>query len=835
MPYTPSGGTYADWQTAVTSGQYTQWSRILIDVRGITGGTVAGATARGSLEFLWWDSTTPGLMSLTWEEGDTSSYPAELTNASGLSNMAGSFTVTGQVNADGFTDHTATTPLGATYDVLETFNPDDPRSAWYLCNWTGLPVVIESHITDATGHDSMVTREAWTTQVEVDQVTGQVTISFSDVEPALNNAPPSAALQSGAAGTSAWCVDALLRESSFLAWPATRGGTATTWLAASLCESFTPLVGATSAANIVTTINAAKNPFAKYSGMPMPGFAAKTATPGSISTQVQYPFGNYNPSTLGIPFPDPSGTGAFQIEFQAIFTPSPTMLDGPVLTLKFTDPTHLTAITVEIQLEDVSGVMVGQIMVIFDQSAGGGSTVPWTSPMTFTPSVVHNIGIAVQGNPNDVSSTVTVVIDGAETAAFVAHTGAANPTSITALNVSWTAGPNDNPTGNAIYGLQVFADTTISTTLGSAFTPTLFLDPSANTVTSIPVPSDTDTVYTVLQQIAEAEAGWIGQRGAAFSNMTDIEAPTMIFMSRASLVGQTASRGISAANTLMNVASATTGASAAYDGVTVDYTPVTFTRNQMAYQAPAPIVLQPRSTQQLVLTLAQPTTVINAAAGALTLETSDISVSSFTQSGFRASLDSAGVTAAGANAVTGTVTLAGPNTVNVTLTNTSGSTVYLVSPATYVQVPVGTPALWIIGTSATPGSVAYQSFGNVTTTAALTPLVYQPEQNVYRQDPASTQGMASYLYSQLHTPPPLYGEVDIVPDATITVPDLVTVDIPVKDGYAPTSCLVWGSTVTASYDADGGEWSQSLNIRALAPQGLWLLNVSTLNVNTLII
>jgi len=89
------------------------------------------------------------------------------------------------------------------------------------------------------------------------------------------------------------------------------------------------------------------------------------------------------------------------------------------------------------------------------------------------------------------------------------------------------------------------------------------------------------------------------------------------------------------------------------------------------------------------------------------------------------------------------------------------------------------------------------------------------------QDLTAAQALAGGLLIDLYKPRPLWRNVQVVPDLSLQLADLVTVIDPVTTKVDGTALIV-GAHMTAS----GGDWSQTLDLRATGTPGSWILGVA---------
>lgn len=726
------------------------------------------------------------VVGLTWEEGDQSSYPADLTDLAGLVNTAGSFTLSGTLNLS-----------GTNYTVVQVFNPDDNNSPLYHQQLQSQPVTVFTGVTYQDGTSEGATRSGYTTTIEVDRTQGQVVVSWSDISQGFASLPVVNPVFSGPPIvqdltnnlTSEFAIDQIARAAS--------DGFVSTWQ--------TP-----NAANLKFVGTAPTTPVLSV------GFRT-SATPetgvlNSAANMSYYP-GVYGTAFVADAFSETLGGCSYTVPYNA----------GGALYCEFLFHDQSNSGTTGALIVQAGGYQLGVqgSFIFLANQSGEVLQSSWTN--NHTP---HWIGFMVENVPpadgvTAAGSIVAIMIDGVEIAStatnaagFGTVVGVTNElyfmASIESLNI-------------VTYNQSVSGGVLPTQTTLSTFTPKLTSDASLNTLQATPGIDQGSDAYDILQDIAEAELGWVGFRNGQ-----------LFFRNRVSIAGEPVYRAVQATNSLMDVESSTVGSVQAYDTIQADYTPYTFQAGQNVLQAPYRINCPGNTTRTFTLTIPDSTQVagIDATFSYLTTDTTSPGSG---QSVFRASADVNGVNEFRntAGLILTAVSLS-PTTVQLTIQNTTGQLAWFVSSANYLNYPVGQPSIWLFGYPVTQGS---QVIVTEAVEGSKGASIYQTPQSNYRQDFTSTDVYAQWLRDALQTPIPLYGNVDIVPDTNITVGDKIQLDIPIdvhgvsqasNNGVRSVECIVWGNTFTASFDSGSVEWSQQLNVRASVPPGAWELGVGVL-------
>lgn len=730
----PLGGSTALAEAVTTSGGYAGAVQVVVTL------PVLGAL-----------DVTAVVSALDYEESDTSSYPDDLTDMSGIENVAGSVTLAGSLLVN-----------GALVSVTRLFNPNDAASPIYRQALSGSPIVVSLGAQGAP----LVDRSGYlASPPQVSQADGTVVLNWSDVPPGWDNLPEIAAVLTEApynAGlTSEFVIDRIARTASggaVSSWPAVGANDV---LAVGLRTSLTPEVGslAVGSGSPLTVI-------------PPPGFAEGLYGSGlATSSDAAVPW--FLSSTLG---------ANITIKcFVSGNAPPPVVLGqigNDTVWLQYTP----SAVTVYIGFRSGSWV-----------STAGLTAVTWT--VASTPG--QFLGCHVNWPIGSTTADVTFRLG--STTHTVTGVTVSNRTD--RMNLAWL--PTPTTSTGVTEALRVTSDT--APTWDDAFVPLARLDPSLNALQAVPAIDAGTDAYSELQTVAEAEGGWIGFRNGVLT-----------FLNRVTIASQAPTRTVKASVSLVELQDATGGV-AAYDDLTIDYTEYTWADPAVVFTPVKKWKVPARSTQTWYHTFTDGTTVgaVDQSIGYATTDTSAASIGTV-NSLMRGSLDVNGLNEMpDTSKLTGTVVAVSPSRIKITVTNSSGRDVWLVSPANYTGIDVGTPALWINGVAVTPDSPTTVH----PTTAVSSKSTYQAPSNGYRQDRASALAYAADLLAQLSTPRVSYGSVSVIADPSVTVPDRITLDVPVDGGAEPLDVLVWGSSFTASFEAGSESWDHTLDVRAVAGPG----------------
>jgi hypothetical protein len=347
------------------------------------------------------------------------------------------------------------------------------------------------------------------------------------------------------------------------------------------------------------------------------------------------------------------------------------------------------------------------------------------------------------------------------------------------------------------------------------FTPTAVLDPSLNTLQAVPAYSGDP--WAIIQQIADAELGVAG-----FD-----EAGVFRFYNRNTLRSSAVVRTITSTTALMSLASAL-AASELVNRAQITTQPWTFTAGGLAYQATTAQKITKKSTQTFVIDLGDTLIGQISQTPPTTLPNGHSSTDGFSY--FRASTTKNGT--AEAVLAPGAVTLQQTDAshVQVTVTNPYSYDVWLVSPANYTDIPVGTPALWISGTSAAQaaGNVADVQFppvnpdgtgGAVSTQAGE--VGYAISDNPWVQDDATAQQLAQDIVADMYFPRPSLTGVSTVADPRLQLIDRVILQDPDVTNIAE-HAVIFGWALDWS---TSGALEMSTDVRTVAPPGGWIGDV----------
>lgn len=418
----------------------------------------------------------------------------------------------------------------------------------------------------------------------------------------------------------------------------------------------------------------------------------------------------------------------------------------------------------------------------------------WTVPISAAP---HYVAASAARSGTTMSGTV--YLDGAT------HTFAFSSMAAASGTLYFDAGPVATSPAT-IEAIQVTTEST--PTPSYPFTPGAVLDPSLNPLQVPPaVPAGTKA-WDYFQELADAECGYI-RRGPD---------GVLRFTNRTSILTQAVTRTVSSKVSLKDLQTEV-GAFTEYDHIQIDYTDWVFSPRTSVFTLAA-LWTVPRGTHRWTQTIDS---------GGLAAQASG--TAAFLPAGhnpldggfwYRASLDAGGLHSADPADLTVTATQPTSGSISISIANT-GPTCYMVAPAkdiagvTFTDVDAGTAALWLGGI---PVAAADPTILDV---------VYDPAgatflvpANELRQDRDATLALGQFLLKDLHRARPDYTNISIVPDARIQIPDLIELDDPKVSGISQ-QVLVWGRTLTADFTKGSESWDMTLNGRALAPPGAWLL------------
>jgi hypothetical protein len=572
--------------------------------------------------------------------------------------------------------------------------------------------------------------------------------------------------------TSEYAIDALLRKASrgsISSWPAARANCV---LAAGMRASLWPEVGA-----LVTTAT-----------QPVPQFAAGLY--GSGLTQA---------------FTAAGGLGAITYQMSSAI--------GTTLFIEF----WVTGVFFPpgVGILDLAGVGSG-LSFLTCQAATTGPQIIVASGLggpNFTPS------IPIDSNPHYVSFQITlpaaggtawsatVAVDG-----VTASSGTLNfvtPRGATAWQYA-TVGAGIG-TGT-IQGVQVTTES--APTSNTGFVPQAVLDPSLNPLQVVPEMSGDP--WQAIQQIADAEFAVAGFDESAMFRFTN----------RNTIRGLPLARTVTSTTSLRALGIESTAASV-INRAMLPYTPYAFgVTPSTIFTLDTPTRVPRGATITLAATVDSLFANLDASISKLPNGSADTSHSFYRASTTRAGLtEHPGITF-------GSIIQTSSNELAITITNPTGLDAWLVSPAVYTDVPVGTPLLRLAALAVTPGNallgdfqyppVAADGSGGASTTR-WREVAYQPSANPWLQDPDAALQLAMDVVVDSCVPRPNLTGVSIVPDPRLQLTDVVRVqdpDLTGVDEYA--RVFAWTLTYESGSEGGGMTYDMTIDARALSAPGGWI-------------
>lgn len=349
------------------------------------------------------------------------------------------------------------------------------------------------------------------------------------------------------------------------------------------------------------------------------------------------------------------------------------------------------------------------------------------------------------------------------------------------------------------------------------------IDASLNTLAVVPDTSRSDQ-WAVIQQIAEAELGVAG-----FDEMGAFR-----FYNRDTLQGRTSSRSVTPTYSLRTL-DQQVGRSFVRNHIQVPVNAVQLSAFGAVWNAPNVIQIPANGIYTTIATTTTPAVAVATNTGVippggLALNTS----------GYRAAPFPDGTGGSFTNLLM-TVTPLTSTTTRITVSNPNGFTMYLLTPTVggFPAGSVGQPALSLGGYAVTLVSQNVDSTTGSSSGASLVDVQFPALQdggaassargdqllavpsNLWVQDQGLATTIANDLLVDLYRPKPLWRNVQIVADPRLqltdraTIADLVTTQVN-DDAY------IFGVHTTISRTA----WAQSLDLRAIATPGGWLLGVA---------
>jgi hypothetical protein len=357
--------------------------------------------------------------------------------------------------------------------------------------------------------------------------------------------------------------------------------------------------------------------------------------------------------------------------------------------------------------------------------------------------------------------------------------------------------------GATIEAVQVSIES--SPVANNTFTPQAQFDKSLNTLQVIPALSGDP--WQVIQQIVDAE-----QAVAGFD-----ESGIFRFTNRKTLKSSSSVRQVTSSTSLKSLQfSASQGST--YGSVTVPYDGWNFGTAGLLYTIKQAHSIPPHTTRSWTVTLPDGTLAAAVDNNASVLPQGHTTTDG--NSWFRMSSDSGGLNEY--LAVTVTLTVISPSKIQVTVTNTGNKRAYTIAPAatanggTYTDIAAGTPSLWIGGQPVTQADEMTTTF---TVNPALPALTL--DSNPWIQDDDTAAQLAFDLADDLSVAKPDLTNISIVPDPRLQLGDRIEIVDPVTSGIDEYATL-WGWSLSLS-DSD---WSMTVDARAVAAPGQWILGVT---------
>lgn len=723
-------------------------------------------TVAWKVEFDWpggaYTDDTLGVQSLELDESTTTDMPDGTRLQAGYPSRALDLVLSGYLKDSS----------GARLTVEQALNPWATTSPFYRMNLRYTPVTawLGLYPDGAGGMPELLQKFTGTLDnYGMDPQTGLFTISCLDGAntlrttvdiPAVVTAPPY-----NAGLTSEFAVDALLRgatNGAVSSWPAQRPNVV---LAAGMRASMWPEVG-----SILST-----------SAQPLPTFA---------------------PGRFGSGFTYATTTGGF--------------ISGPNYLLAANVGTHLFVEfdytgpgEVLVQIGAAAGEEVtlditsGQFVLRFSADGLGGTigTLTWTHGLTNP--IYCGFAITLPALGGTGWSANLTASDGTTT---LTHASGAQTWSAARAEAAWgLASVTVTPGASSavVEALQITTETSPVTNEG--FVPQAILDPSLNALQVIP--AITGDPWQALQAIGDAELAVAGYNGSNIFHFTN----------RETLQTSAVVRTISSLSSL-SALQIQVGSEAYANRVQVPFTGWTFGSAGLLWSLDVPQVVRAGKTR--ILRASIDTGLITGVDGTVTV-LANAHTTTDGNSYYRASIDKAG-TVERTGGVTVTATSADSSTILITITNVGTQDAWLVSPANYVDIPVGTPSLWIGGVPVTQANTLTSDSGAVASGEVL----YAFPGNDWIQDSDTADELQSDLLKDQLYPTPQLTSVAISPDPRIELMDRVRIQDPSLSGMDE-YVVIWGSNTSLSIDDSNAlTYTQSIDARPVGPPGAWILGIS---------
>lgn len=440
-----------------------------------------------------------------------------------------------------------------------------------------------------------------------------------------------------------------------------------------------------------------------------------------------------------------------------------------------------------------------QAVVSVAVSKNNSTVVSKATPITFSTDTWHHIAIQWQWTAAG-SVQVTVWLDYGP------------PTVSTQTGFSTTAGVYGTSVDLGFHGcyvdsMQVTAET--AAVPAPLFVPQAYIDPSLNALIATVDVAGADPWATV-QDLAEAELGYAGFDETGFFR----------FLNRYSIAGAPPARASDATVDLTGFTSQAQR-SAVVTHVIAPTSAWNVSGLVDAWASDTAIKVGRYSTWQQTLALTDPALAPLAQNGTRSTTAHVVGTTEW-----RASKTGAGNTEVSAG-ITVTVQSLSPLSIQLTIVNTNPFDVWMVSPTTRTDVAAGSPFLYVGGatlTAATSSPIADSQWppaaqgGAASNPAGDVALTLNA--NPWRQDAVSIQQLTDDLLAMLYKPRHQWQNVTTVGDPAVQLGDrkhVTDTEVGLDD-----DAYVFGHTFTSSKT----EWTSSLNLRALAEPGAWVMGVS---------
>ena len=664
-------------------------------------------------------------------------------------------------------------------------NPAESTSPMYRTDALGAPVTIKAGVyTPGNSIPELLTVFTGTVDdYTVNVQAGTVTVSCLDYRGRLVTAPalPSV-FDDGVTATTVgplyaqFALDWILRNAGFYSWPARRASCS---LAVGLRGSYWPEVG---------TLNLSQgyDPTTGILGFPgSQDYVGDGWGMGLVNGQNTY---NLNPPIVG----------ATDLFMECIADIGPL---GPNVWITDTGPgwvyTHGFA---ELNVSSASGISV----TITNADAATSSTSTFAGGPT---SGRHYVGMQVSG------TTLLINVDGV-TQTFLGISTRANVTYPVAVVTADSA-------GGSISGVQITTENAAAQFNGS-FTPTARFDASLNQMTAFPDVTGQDAWNVIQENVAaESAVGGFDELGVfQFYNRNTISSGASV-------------RTITPTYSLKTL-DQELGMSFIRNHIQVPVSAIQVQAAAAVWSLSIGVSVAGGATRQLFISFSNPVVNMDTVASVMPNGGGTPGLSYY-----RAAQGAGGGGAEISNLAI-TIQQLSPATAVISIHNPNPFAAWLVTPTagSYPAPSNGQPNLVVGGRPVTQSGAA-QDFTSSASAGAVADAQWPPEVdggaetnprgeqlltipgNQWMQDLTAAQTLAGDLLIDLYKPRPLWRNVQVVPDLSLQLADLVTVVDPVTTKVDGTALIV-GAHMTAS----GGGWSQTLDLRATGTPGSWILGVA---------